>query len=109
MIVMEKADEYDLAMALWMLSHCEGHLMVNIPTPQEPKKLLHVANVSEKSRISELVRAVVGHLYSYPAHLVLETKFSTKGSIFDSPEVTNQQAIKQIYDKVKMDYLEKKL
>lgn len=109
MIVMEGADEYDLAMALWMLSHCEGHLMINIPTEKEPKKLLHVANVSEKSRISELVRSVVGHLYSYPAHLVLETKFSTKGSIFDSPEITNRTAIAKIYEKVKMDYLEQKL
>ena len=107
-IVLEKADEYDIAMAMWLLSHCTGHLLMNTPTPTEPKKLIHIANVTKESRIRDLVHAVVGHTITHPAHFVLQSKFSLQGSIFDSP-LMNKHTMARVYTAVKNDYIENKI
>ena len=107
-IIMEKADEYDLAMAMWLISHCTGNLYINIPQETDPKRLLHIATVKKESRIKDLVYAVVGNVVRHPAHLVLETKFSTANSILDG-ELINKHSLNRIYAAVKNDYLEDKL
>ena len=107
-IVMEKADEYDLAMAMWLLSHCTGHLLLNSPTPTDPKKLIHIANVTKESRIRDLVHAVVGNILTHPAHFVLQSKFNLEGSIFDSP-MLNKHTMARVYTAVKNDYIENKI
>ena len=105
-IVMEGVDEYDLAMAMWLISHCQGHLFVNSPTQEDPKKLVHIANVTEKSRVSDLVRAISTNLVRYPSHFVLETTFSTQNSIFGSL-LLNKHSVNRIYKAVKNDYLDR--
>jgi len=107
-IVLEKADEYDIAMAMWLLSHATGHLLMNSPTPTEPKKLIHIANVTTTSRIRDLVHAIVGNTLSHPAHFVLQSKFNLEGSIFDSP-MLNKHTINRVYTAVKNDYIENKI
>ena len=109
LVVMEGADEYDLAMAMWLLSHVEGHLFINLPTPDDPKRLQHLANITPTSRISDLVSTIVGHLLKYPAHLVLQAKFKIDDSVMHQPELQNREAMNLIYEKVKADYLERKL
>ena len=106
---MEGADEYDLALAMWLISHVEGHLFINLPIPGDPKKLQHLANITKKSRISDLVSTVVGHLLKYPAHLVLQAKFKLNDSIMSQPELQNREAMNMIYEQVKNDYLERKI
>ena len=108
MIIMDKADEYDLAMAMWLLSHCEGNLYINIPQETDPRRLLHIATVKKDSRIRDLVHAVVGNVVHHPAHLVLETKFSTADSVLDG-ELINKHSLDRIYSAVKNDYLENRL
>ena len=108
-IVMRGVDEYDLAMAFWLLTHVEGHLFVNLPTPDNPKKLVHIANVTQKSRISELVTTAVGQLVRYPTHFVLQTQFSTMKGIFTNKAISNREAMDKIYEKVKLDYLERRI
>ena len=105
-IVMEGVDEYDLAMAMWLISHCQGHLFVNSPTQEDPKKLVHIANVTEKSRVSDLVRSMATNLVRYPSHFVLETTCSTQNSIFGSL-LLNKHSVKRIYKAVKNDYLDR--
>ena len=106
---MEGADEYDLSMPMWLISHVEGHLFINLPTPNDPKKLQHLANITKTSRISDLVSTVVGHLLKYPAHLVLQAKFKLNDSIMNQPELQNREAMNMIYEQVKNDYLERKI
>ena len=108
-ILMKGVDEYDLAMAIWLLSHCEGHLLVNLPTADNPKKLVHIANITKSSKIPAIVHAIVGHLVRYPTHLVFQTKFSTAKSIFTNESVTNRVSMGKIYERVKLDYMEKKI
>ena len=107
-IVMEKADEYDLAMAMWLLSHATGHLMINTPVPDNPKKLLHIANVTKETRIRDLVFAIVGNIITHPAHLVLQTKFNLEGSVLASP-LMNKHTLARVYTAVKNDYIENKI
>ena len=107
-IVMEKADEYDLAMAMWLLSHCTGHLMLNTPTTDQPKKLIHIANVTKESRIRDLVFSIVGNITRYPAHFVLQTKYSMDGSVLASP-LMNKHTLARVYTAVKNDYIEHKI
>ena len=108
-ILMKGVDEYDLAMAFWFLSHLEGHLFINLPSPDNPKKLVHLANVTKTSRISDLVHVVVGHLVRYPTHLVFQSKFSTKGGVLTNDSVTNRAAIDKIYEQVRIDYQQKRI
>ena len=105
-IVMEGVDEYDLAMAMWLISHCQGHLFVNSPTKEDPKKLIHIANVTEKSRVADLVRSIATNLVRYPSHFVLETTFDTQNSIFGSL-LLNKHSVNRIYKAVKNDYLDR--
>ena len=108
-IVMKGADEYDLAMAMWLVSHMEGHLFANLPTKDDPKRLTLLTNVTKESRVSDLVSKIVGTLIKYPAHFVLQTKFSTRKSVLVRPELQNLEAINEIYEKVKTDYTENKI
>ena len=108
-IIMEGADEYDLAMAMWMITHVPGHLFINLPTADDPKKLKHLANVTKNSRVSDLVTAVVGHLIKYPAHLVLQSQFAIDESLMNQPELQSREAMNLIYEKVKDDYLQRKI
>ena len=105
-IVMEGVDEYDLAMAMWLISHCQGHLFVNSPTQEDPKKLVHIANVTEKSRVADLVRSIATNLVRFPSHFVLETTFDTQNSIFGSL-LLNKHSVNRIYKAVKNDYLDR--
>ena len=105
-VIMEGADEYDLAMAMWLISHCQGHLFVNSPTQEDPKKLVHIANVTEKSRVADLVRSIATNLVRYPSHFVLETTFDTQNSIFGSL-LLNKHSVNRIYKAVKNDYLDR--
>ena len=105
-IVMEGVDEYNLAMAMWLVSHCQGHLFVNSPVPGDLKKLVHIANVTEKSKVRDLVASVARHLVKYPTHFVLETTFDTANSLFGSM-MLNRHSINRIYAAVKNDYLDR--
>ena len=82
--------------------------MINTPTPTDPKKLLHIANVTKESRIRDLVHAVVGNTLTHPAHFVLQSKFKLTGSIFDSP-LLNRHTMNRVYTAVKNDYIENKI
>ena len=94
-IVMEGVDEYNLAMAMWLVSHCQGHLFVNSPVPNDLKKLVHIANVTEKSKVRDLVASVARHLVKYPTHFVLETTFDTANSLFDAQPPQHQPHLRR--------------
>ena len=108
-IVMKGADEYDLAMAMWLVSHVEGHLFVNLPTKDDPKRLSFLTHVKKDSKIADLVSKIVGTLVKYPTHFVLQTKFTTENSVFMRAELQNLEAVNMIYDKVKTDYVDQKI
>ena len=107
-IVLEGVDEYNIAMAMWLVSHCEGHLHVNAPLPTDPKNLVHIANVTEKTKVVDLVAAVARNLVRYPTHFVLETTFDTANSIFGSL-LLNKHSVNRIYKAVKNDYLDRSI
>ena len=108
-IIMKNVDENDIAMALWLLTHVSGHLFVNLPSQDNPKKLVHIANITKQSRISDLVHTVVGQLVKFPTHLVLQAQFSTEGSIFTNKAVTNREALDKIYERVRIDYQQRRI
>ena len=104
-VVLEGSNQFDLAMLTWLLLHTEGHLFVNVPTPTEPKKLLHLHNVVRNDKVENVTSIITSSITLYPCHIVLQTKFQTYNSIFNSP-VINKHGLARIYKQVRNSRLE---
>jgi hypothetical protein len=104
-VVLEGANQYDLAMLAWLLLHTEGHLFVNVPTQMEPKRLLHITNVKADSKVMDTTSKMTSSITKYPCHFVLQAKFQTYNSIFNSP-VIHRHGLARIYKEVRNKVLE---
>lgn len=104
-VIVEEANQTQIAMAAWFLAHAEGHLLVNTPVPDDPKKLLHITNIELNSKISSIALAMTGAIMAYPCHFVHETKFHTANSIFGSA-IINKYALRRLYDQLSLKLAE---
>ena len=98
-IVQENTSESDIRFFAWLLIQGAGPLMVNNATPDDPKKLVHVLDISKNSHLSDVASAIKKNLYTYPVHFVLRSDFKVKGTIFAS-KLLNEHSIRRMYKEV---------
>ena len=102
LIVNDGVTQSDMNYIAWMMSHCEGNLYINTPTHDDPKKLLHIFNVTgQKVWIRDLSRAMLQVLHTYPTHYVLTSKFHVGQTIFGSA-LMNKHSMKRMYEQVNL-------
>ena len=100
-VIVEGVRSSDVAVLSFFINHVDARVYVNIPTDNEPKKLRHIANAYSKptvQQLKELTRAMIASIVKYPTRVVVETKFQTVDSIFNS-DLTNPSTIRKLGDK----------
>jgi len=102
-IVEEGVQAGDIRMMAWLLTNCGGknNLFVNIPTPADPMKLRHIANVEYKGRLANITKSISKALYQYPTHYVMQCQFKTTNTLLGS-FFMNPESIKRMYNNVNL-------
>jgi hypothetical protein len=97
----------DVRMIAWLLTHCHGdnHLLVNTPTPDDPMKLKHIANVKQHGNVKDVVKAITRALAVFPTHFVLQCQYQTDKTLLNSVFM-NPESIKRMYSQVNKDMQE---
>jgi hypothetical protein len=102
-IVEEGVASSDIRMMAWLLTHCAGnnHLFANTPTDSDPMKLLHIANVKQHGRVSDVTKAITKALARYPTHFVMQCQFQTTNTLLGSVFM-NKESLERIYKNVNL-------
>ena len=102
-IIEEGVASSDIRMMAWLLTHCAGnnHLFVNTPTDDNPMKLLHIANVKQHGRVSDITKAITKALAKFPTHYVMQCQFQTTNTLLGSIFM-QKESLNRIYEQVNL-------
>ncbi len=89
-IIHEGVSENDIRFIGSLILHAHGPFFVNIPSKDDPMRLLQLGQVDDTTRLRDIQAAITGALSgnAWPIHFVLRADFKVRQSIFVSKWVS---------------------
>ena len=100
-VIMEGVSSEEIGLLAFLVSHVDCNLFATMPTQDDPKRLVHIGMAAkDQSKLADVAKTIQGSIRFYPAHIVLETRFHTKNSIFNSV-VINRRTMNRMMSRIK--------
>jgi hypothetical protein len=100
-VIMEGVSSEEIGLLAFLTSHVDCNMYSTMPTQDDPKRLVHIGMSSSKTKdLARVAQTIQGGIRVYPAHIVLETKFHTKNSVFNSAAI-NRHSLRRMLLKIK--------
>ena len=84
-VILEGVSTEEIGLLAFLISHVDCNMFATMPTQDDPKRLVHIGMAAkDSSRIGQVAQNIQSSIRFYPSHIVLETRFHTSNSIFNS-------------------------
>ena len=95
-VITEGVSSEEIGLLAFLVSHVDCNMFATMPTADDPKRLVHIGMASkDKTKIGDVAKTIQGSIRFYPSHIVLETRFHTKNSVFNST-VINRRTMRRM-------------